>query len=186
MKNLIFIITIISVAFVSCDGRKSKSSALKDSVKEFNQKQSEIELVSVYPKEYTEVVIDTLISNEVKVHIRNYSLENDTVLISSSDEMSPKKVNFHRVFESDIVISTPSKDIFNTHISAKQFASTDPDGFWDNATLEHVWLNEDLSTVQDIHLDMSFINPANKSYKLYRMSIDIHGQRRINLIEQRS
>lgn len=186
MKNLFFIITIISVAFLSCDGRKSKSNALRDSIKEFNQNQSEIELVTFYPKEYTDLETDTLISNEVKVHIRNYSLDNETILISSSGNISSKKVNYHRVFESDIVISTPYKHILTTHISAEQFASKDSDAFWNNATLQHVWLNEELSTTHDIHLDMSFINPANKSYKLYRMSIDINGKQAINLIEQRS
>lgn len=186
MKNIFFLIAIISVTFISCDGRISKSNALKDSIREFSQKQSEIELVTFYPKEYTEVVTDTLLSNKVKVHIRNYSLDNETIFISSSDKKSPRKVNYHRVFKSDIVVSTPSKEILKTHISAKQFASDHPDDFWDNATLQHVWLNEELSTTLDIHLDISFINPANQSYKLFRMSIDIHGQRRINLIEQRS
>ncbi len=185
MKNILFLITIISVLFISCDGRKSKNVALKESIKAFSQKESNLELVSFYPEEYTEVVTDTIISNKMKVHIRNYSLDK-TILISNSDTTSPKKIRYHRVFESDVIITSPSKELFKTHISAIQFASLHPDEFWDNATLQHVWLNEELSTPEDIQLEMSFINPQNESYKLYRMSVDHFGQQRIILIEEHS
>lgn len=77
-----------------------------------------------------------------------------------------------------------SKDVFRTHISAKQFKLLDSDLFWNTATLQHVWVNQDLSTVDDIILDMSFINPKNNAYRLYRMSIDLYGQESVNLIEK--
>lgn len=184
MKNLFFIIAIVSIVFTSCDGRKSKNVALTQSVMEFNQKESNLELITYYPKEYTEVVTDTILSNQVKVHIRNYSLDNEAILIS--DESAPKKIKYHRIFESDVLITSPSRELFKTHISAIQFASTYSDEFWDNATLQHVWLNEELSTPQYIQLEMSFINPRNESYKLYRMSVDHFGQQRIILIEEHS
>lgn len=184
MKNLFFIIAIISIVFMSCDGRKSKNVALKESIKEFRPKESNSELVTYYPKEYTEVVTDTILSNQVKVRIRNYSLNNEAILIS--DESSPTKIKYHRVFESDVLITAPSRELFKTHISAIQFASINPDEFWDNATLQHVWLNEELSTIEDIQLEMSFINPNNESYKLFRMTVDKVGKQQIALIEENS
>lgn len=184
MKNIFFIIAIISVVFMSCDDRKSINVALKESVEEFNQKKSNLELVTYYPKEHTEIVTDTILSNQVKVRIRNYSIKNETVLISNYDKTSLKLLTYHRVFESDVLIMTPSRELFKTHISAIQFASIYPDDFWHNATLQHVWLNEELSTAQDIQLEMSFINPKNESYKLYRMYIDKLGQHQITLIEE--
>lgn len=186
MKNIFFIIVIISIAFISCDGRKSRSEALKASVEEFNEKQSESEIITYYPKEYTEVVSDTLISNKVKVHIKNYSLLNESIVMLENYKSIPNSNKQHRVFESEIVVSTPSKEILNIHISAKQFKSSYSDEFWNHATLQHVWVNQDLSTINDIKLDMSFINPSNNSYKFYRMSIDEHGQQRIELIEERT
>lgn len=184
MKNILLVLVIVSVGCVSCDGRKSKSESLKTALEEFNLKQSNFEIATYYPKEYTEVVTDTIISNQIKVHIKNYSDENDTVLISNEPNSTPKKVNYHRVFESDVVISTPTKQVFKAHISAEQFKSISKDIFWNNATLQQVWVNQELSTIQTIQLDMSFINPKEKTYKLYRMSIDGNGQQQLNLIEQ--
>ena len=92
----------------------------------------------------------------------------------------------HRIFESDIVISTPTKEILSTHISAEQFKLYNADAFWNNATLQHVWVNQDLSTSENIKLDISFINPHNNSYKLYRMSIDENGHQKIDFIEERT
>ncbi|MEO8774320.1 MAG: hypothetical protein ABI263_08330 [Gelidibacter sp.] len=60
------------------------------------------------------------------------------------------------------------------------------DLFWDSATLQHVWVNQELSNIDDIILDISFINPKNDAYKVYRMSIDSHGHQTLNLIEERS
>ena len=62
MKNILIVLILVCVGFVSCDGRKSRSESLKKSVAEFNEKQSDVVIVSYYPKEYTEVVTDTLIS----------------------------------------------------------------------------------------------------------------------------
>lgn len=186
MKNNLIVLIFICLGFVSCDGRKSRSEALKSSIEEFNEKQSDVVIINYYPEEYTEVVTDTLISNYVNVHIKNYSLASESLLISYSDHKIPKIKKQHRVFESEVVVSTPSKEILNTHISAEQFKFIDSDEFWNHATLEHVWVNQELSTSDDIKLDMSFIDPSNDSYKIYRMSINESGQKNIKLIEERT
>ncbi len=186
MKNILLVLIIVSIGFVSCDGRKSKSVSLKESIKEFKERQSEVEIINYYPDEYVEVVTDTIISNNVKVHIKNYSLSNESVLMSVNEHSTSKNQKQHRVFESDIVVSTPTKEIFNAHISAEQFKSINTDAFWSNATLQHVWVNQELSTSNDIKLDMSFINPKENTYKLYRMSIDENGQQQIDFVEERT
>lgn len=184
MKNILLVLVIVCVAFMSCDGRKSQSVSLKESVEKFNMKQ--IEMINYYPEAYTEVVTDTILSNEVRIHIKNYSLNNEGIFMSESKSIPALKKKQHRIFESDIVISTPTKEILSTHISAEQFKLDDADTFWNNATLQHVWVNQDLSTLADIKLDISFINPNNNSYKLYRMSIDENGQQKIDFIEERT
>lgn len=186
MKNLLFLLLLTGFAFMSCDGRKSKSMSLKEAVEEFNKKQMVIETINYYPESYTEVVTDTILSNKVKIHIKNYSLTNEGIVMSASQDISTKTEKQHRIFESEIVITTPTKEILNTHISAEQFKSRYADSFWKNATLQHVWVNQDLSTSEDIQLDISFINPTDNSYKLYRMSVDENGQQQINLIEERT
>ena len=186
MKKILILVILICVGFVSCDGRKSRSEALKSSIEEFNKKQSDLVIITYYPKEYTEVVTDTLIANYVNIHVKNYSLASESLLISINDQKIPKIRKEHRVFESEVVISTPLKEILNTHISAELFKNTFYDEFWNHATLEHVWVNQELSKSNDIKLDISFIDPSNNSYKIYRMSIDENGHKNVKLIEERT
>ncbi len=188
MKNIVLALILVCVAFMSCDGRKSKSVSLKESIEEFKQKQLLIETINYYPKEYTEIVTDTILSDKVKIHIKNYSLSNDGIPMLANAKDGTTKEKQHRVFMSEIIISTASssKEIFSTKISAEQFKSLYSDVFWNNATLQHVWVNQGLSTLGDIKLDMSFINPKDNSYKLYRMSIDGTGKQHIDFIEERT
>lgn len=186
MKNLIFIIVISCIGFVSCDGRKSQSVSLKESIREFKQNQSKIEMLSYYPKEYTAVVTDTIISNELKIRIKNYSLENEAISFTPTQRTKLKKTSYHRIFESEIVVSTPTKTIFTARISAAHFKEASTDVFWNNATLQHSWVNQELSTPDNIQVDVSFINPKENSYKLFRLSIDEDGKQQFNLIEENS
>lgn len=186
MKSSVILLAIISIISLSCDGRQTKKEALERAVSEFNLKYCYTDTYSHQPRAYVEVVTDTLISNEVSVHIRNYSLLDEQILISKTTNSTAKDVKYQRVFESEVIISRASKDIFNIHISAKKFKTFDSDPFWNNATLEHVWVNQELSTAFDIKLDMSFMDPRNNAYKLYRMSIDAYGQHTLDLIKEQS
>lgn len=186
MKNVLLFVALISIVCLSCDGRQTKKEALERAVSEFNLKSTPLEMVTYQPKDYVEIVTDTIISNQINVRIKNYSLLDEAILVSEASDITSKKINYQRVFESEICISTTSKDIFKTHISAKQFKMLDTDPFWDEATLQHAWVNQELSTIENIKLDISFINPKNEAYKLYRMSIDAFGQQTLNLIEERS
>ncbi|MBA6152599.1 hypothetical protein [Gelidibacter maritimus] len=185
MKNSFIILILISVLCFNCDKRQTKKEALEQSISEFNQKHRVLETVKYHPEAHVEIVTDTLIANTTNVHIKNYSLSDNQILILSSTNSNLGEVNYHRVFESEVVISKASKDIFRTHISAMQFKGNSTDQFWNNATLQHVWLNQELSTVDDIKLEMSFINPRNMAFKMYRISIDGYGQKSFKLIEER-
>ncbi|RXJ51346.1 hypothetical protein [Gelidibacter gilvus] len=186
MKNSLLLLALISIVCLSCDGRQTKKEALDRAISEFNLKHTVSEMVNYHPEAYVEIVTDTLISNGIHVHIKNYSLLDEQILISHTTDVTSKEVKYQRVFESEIIVSNASKDILSTHISAKDFKSMNTDVFWDDATLQHVWVNQDLSTEGDIKLDISFINPKNNAYKLYRMSIDGYGQQTLNLIEEHS
>ena len=186
MKNVLLFIFLISIIGFSCDGRQTKKESLERAISEFNLNDSPIEFVSYHPEAYAEIVTDTIISNSTKITIKNYSLLDEQILISDPTDATSKKIKYQRVFESEISISTASKDIFSTHISAKQFKTMDSDPFWDGATLQHAWVNQELSTSSDIIMDISFINPKSDTYKIYRMTVDSYGQQTLNLIEERS
>ena len=184
MKNIFFVVALVSIICLSCDGRQTKKESLEHAISEFNLTSSPIEMVTYQPEAYVEIVTDTIVSNSVKVSIKNYALLDEQILVSDVKDAIYRKINYQRVFASEIHVSSASKDIFSIHISAKQFKAINADPFWDNATLQHAWVNQELSTMNDINLDISFINPKNKAYKLYRMSIDADGKQTLNLIEE--
>lgn len=163
---------------MSCDGRQSHRESLESAVSEFNKKQTSIEVIKYYPKEYTEIVTDTIISNTLEVKIKNYTLMDKQIpLLSKSNEV-------HRVFESEVEVFAASTSVFKTIINAELFATQKDTPFWNHATLEHVWVNQDLSTVKEVFLEVSFLNPITKNFKLYRMTIDTSGKHQIHLIEE--
>lgn len=187
MKNpFLFLVLILILGFFNCNGRQTKKEALEHAISQFNLKNPVLQKVNYHPETYVEIVTDTIIPNNVNIHIKNYTLLDEQILLSNSTNSASKEINYQRVFESEVIVSIASKAIFSTHISAKQFKKSAIDPFWDNATLQHVWVNQDLSTTTAIKLDISFMNPQNNNYKLYRMSIDPYGQQSLNLIEERS
>ena len=142
MKNIVIIFTLITALFMSCDGRQSQRESLQNALNDFNKNQTPIDVIEYYPKEYTEIVTDTIISNTLEVKIKNYTLMDKQIpLISKSNEA-------HRVFESEVEVFASSTSVFKTIINAELFATQQDTPFWNHATLEHVWVNQDLSTMQ--------------------------------------
>ncbi|TXE06495.1 hypothetical protein ES711_13350 [Gelidibacter salicanalis] len=183
MKNFLGVLFVIAVVCFSCDGRQTKKESLQKAVSEFNLKAVPIPTITHSPEAYTEIVTDTLIANIVKVHIKNYTLKDAQILVPTS---VPGRQHYQRVFESEILITTATKNILHTHISAQHFRAIDSDPFWDHATLQHTWVNQELSSLEDITLDISFMNPLTSAFKLYRMSINAQGQQTLTRIEERS
>jgi hypothetical protein len=178
MKNIVIIFTLITALFMSCDGRQSQRESLQNALNDFNKKQTSIDVIKYHPKEYTEIVTDTIISNTLEVKIKNYTLMDKQIpLISKSNEV-------HRAFESEVEVFASSTSVFKTIINAELFATQKDTPFWNNATLEHVWVNQDLSTAKEVFMDVSFLNPITKDFKLYRMSVDVSGKHQIHLIEE--
>lgn len=183
MRYLITILLIVTSLFMSCDGRTTKNESLKNSVSEFNKKQTPIDVVTYFPKEYTEVVSDTIIENSLSVRIKNYTNMNDNVLISESDSKVKKK-KLHRVFESEIIVFKEDKTVYNTIINTHLFTQKDESLFWANATLEHVWVNQELSSKDKVNLGVSFLDPKTKAFKLYEITVDAFGNQNIQLKQE--
>lgn len=186
MKNFLGMLVLVVAFCFSCDGRQTKKESLQRAVSEFNLRLHPIPSDTYNPESYVEIVTDTLIANMISVRIKNYSLMDKQILISKADLDNSEHRNYQRVFESEISISTATKDIFNTRISAQQFKGFDNGPFWEQATLQHTWVNQELSSPQEITLDISLINPITAASKLYRMSINAHGQETLILIEEQS
>jgi hypothetical protein len=187
MKKSVFLVFLMAIAVFSCKRPESKRENLQNSISEFSKKHSDLNLVTrYYPEEYTEVQTDSIIANTFKVRIKNYSNMHSQILLSSETNDTKTKFNYHRVFESEITIAIATKQIFNTTIKAQDFKDIAQPEFWNNATLEQVWVNQETSNNKELHLEISFINPKNKTYKLYELMVTTEGEQHLKLIEEYS
>ncbi|MFD2914347.1 hypothetical protein [Psychroserpens luteus] len=185
-KIVLFIPVMILFVLTSCDSRKSKIDRINDAVLEFNNREKLIDLKDYYPDSYTETKTDSIISKTFKVSVKNYAVMDQEILIKQTVKNLNKTSQFHRVFESDIVVAVEDKIIYSRHISAEKFRDFEASDFWNNATLEHVWVNQEASNTEKLSLGISIINPKNKAYKLYEILIDKSGNERLTLIEDHS
>ncbi|WP_460218758.1 hypothetical protein [Psychroserpens sp. MEBiC05023] len=187
MKKISLAIVLISVLItMSCDKRTSKKERLENAISEFNKNLKLDNIKSYFPKDYIEIKTDSIVSHTFKVNIRNYTSNHKEILLKTSIKNHQTISEYHRSFESEVIVSVKDKIIFKQLISAEKFRDFAPSLFWNTATLEHVWVNQYKSTAEKLSLGISFINPINDSFKLYEMQIDSHGNQRLTLIEEQS
>ncbi|MEM6517311.1 MAG: hypothetical protein AAF688_14090 [Bacteroidota bacterium] len=184
MRRLALAIFTLSILMFSCDGRTSKKEQLQKSVSEFNFEVKPEEQIRIYPAERIAIETDYLVANAFKVKIRNYSIDDSFLTVGNKSEKAT--YTHHRVFESDIIVTVKDDLILKRHISAENFSLTPSSGFWNEATLEHVWVNQEHSDSELLSLRISIINPRLKASKLYEMLVDKKGNEIVNLIEENS
>ena len=115
MKKLIFLLALIGVVSISCDGRdrvyKTDFNVLKA--------KSISENITYIPEGYTEVVTDTMLSNGFRIKMKTYTDMEQSVL----NEFKQDTINYkqyYREFVSEVTITKNSKEIFS-HLIDKQF-----------------------------------------------------------------
>ncbi|AXT20178.1 hypothetical protein D7030_03430 [Flavobacteriaceae bacterium AU392] len=185
MKTKLLLLFLLTISIISCDGRKRTKQILDNSVSKFKEVAPQIDFKIYHPKVYAEVVTDTLLTNDMHINIKNHTLMNEQIFISEIiDKNKIKKAKYHRKFQSEIKIYKNSIPIVKMIINAKDFKLNTKDLFWNNATLEHAWVNKNTSTSELIYIDFSFINPVNQCHKFYRMEVDKNGNQNIYLLEE--
>src|SRR5690554_2006765 len=104
MKNSFLFFAIISFVCLSCDRRQTKKEALESAVSEFILKNTILERFTYQPEAYVEIMTDTLFPNKVNVHIKNYALLDEQILISNTTDVAMKEFKYQRVFESEVIV----------------------------------------------------------------------------------
>ena len=183
----VFVLCIIAFSLIGCDGRKDSKTVLEDSLSEMRQKyQTKHEIL--FPQEHLKNVTDTIYSNGFQIRISNYTLNDKNILVSNTleKERNTRIIKYYRVSESEITVCKDSKLLFVKHFNSDNFKYKTDSEFWNNATLEHVWVNDDIYNFEQMNINFSFINPIDNTYKMYRMHIDEKGIENTYLIEDHS
>ncbi|WP_299229397.1 hypothetical protein [uncultured Psychroserpens sp.] len=186
MKKTVLFFLFVTLVLTSCIKTQKSNELKKRPISEYKYAFSQIALANYFPETHIEVRTDSIISNTFKVHIKNYSIKDEYITVTKSNSNNKIKLLYHRVFESEISVAVASKDIFKTAISAQEFKDPLQKTFWDKATLQHVWVNQEVSNNKYLNIGISFINVENNAYKLYELTLDPKGEQHLILIEEHS
>ena len=192
MKNLLGLFLIIAVISTSCDGRKSQSEALTESIKEFSEKVT-LQKDVYKPNDYIERQTDTLLSNGFRVKIKAYTDLNNSVLFTHIKDTINYNT-YYRNFKIDISVSKNNKEIFNESIDKQKaikffnYKSTLlPDSEFYNfdklAVLKSVEVNADPVNTNVVAIEFLYAIPESERFAYHTLIIDETGKSTILPVE---
>ncbi|MFG6687850.1 hypothetical protein ACGK9U_14800 [Mariniflexile sp. HNIBRBA6329] len=176
MNKLICILLIVS-AFISCNGGKTKSDSLKESVEKFKDTLGTLEIEEYIPKEYAEVTTDTLLSNGFSISIKTYTDMNRSVKFQYKVDATLTQIDNFRDWISEVKIKKDDVLIFNKKLDANFFLEQDKTikDSLHKAINNKVWVNEDLLEKNYVYLVGGFIFPKSENVLYYDIKIDDKG-----------
>lgn len=183
MKYFSIILILLIFCFASCDGRDRIHKTNTENFEGSKMTNAFFELNTYIPQHYTQTVTDTILSSNLRVNIKYYSLFIQEVLLENTNSKNQIIKEHYRQFESQISVFKKDKILFTNVIKASDFHETDNLTFWDNAILQFVWLDDFNSSEEKIAIYCSFLEPKSKAYKSYKVYFNASGERNIELLE---
>ncbi len=179
MKKLFIFLFLALICLTVFDGRKSRQKIFKKEFKEFSKFELNKEEIPIYPESYVEIETDTIIGQSFKTKIKNRTLTGYQVLLKGE-----KPHRYVQNFQSDISVCIAEQEIFRLNLTAQNFELNVHDSFWNNATVQHTWVEQDLSSEENLVMKISFLNPQSNYYKLYLLEVDLEGKHQLKMIEE--
>lgn len=188
MKNLLGLLIILIIAFTSCEGKKTKSQALSESIEEF-KKTVNFETNVYIPESFMEREVDTTLSNGFHVKIKTYSDMSNAVRFSKIIDTINYQTHY-RNFKFEVIVSKNDKEIYNKsfdkkkinkafNYSNKLMSGSDLYNFDTLAVLESINVNDDPSYTNMVIIDIVYAIPESDKYALHRLFIDERGKSNI-------
>ncbi|GAA4289482.1 hypothetical protein [Aestuariibaculum suncheonense] len=174
MKKLIYL-TLLIIAFVSCDGRDRAYMSNEAILKEDNLFKAFSQELHFIPEAPVEIVTDTLLSSGFHVKINYHSTDNNPVVYSKRNKHDSINYSHYKNFEANIVISKNEKSIVNSSLNKTLFNTFENADFWDKAIMQYVWINQEASADNYIQIHTAFHIPETEIYKDFILNIDENG-----------
>lgn len=168
--SFIGFVIVLSASFISCDGRYKQKDSQKIAVKNFIEATQNLKTIAFVPEHPTEIVTDTIISSQIKVHIKIKTSDNEVVKVSNQTNQT---YTAYRKNESYVEITNHNHLIFSKAIDSEMFSTKEV--FWNAAILESVWVNEFESNNEQVFLDIVFKNPETNSHKFFKLFVQKDG-----------
>ncbi|QXP58525.1 hypothetical protein [Olleya sp. HaHaR_3_96] len=170
MNKFTLLILSILIAFLSCDGRDRINKTPREVLLENKLLDSFSENIQYFPKEYTEVKTDTILSNGFRISIKNYSDMHHSVLQTSKNESIINK-HYFRKFISEIEVFKDDKPIFKQVLN-DDFLSLQISDYINN----EVYIDQVKSLeTNTVNLVASLCIPRAANCSIYNIVIDANG-----------
>lgn len=188
MRNIIGVLLILVIGLTSCEGRKSQSQALSESIDEF-KKSASLEVDVYVPETYLEHRVDTTLSNGYKVIIKTYSDEENNVLFSKIKDTINYQT-FYRNYKFDISITKNGQLIYNEsfdkprvnkdfNYNFNKYSCSNLRDFDKLSVLKSIQVNDDLSLKNVVGIDIIYAIPESDKYGYHTLFIDEKGKSNI-------
>lgn len=184
MYRLLGLTFLISMVLVSCDGRDRAQKTNIEVLKEHKLFNSFSEHVQYTPKEYTEVITDTILSNSFRVEIKTYSDMQTSVLQTVKENVITHKLYF-REFISEVSIYKNEKMVFHETIDDSFLAKYIPNIKGLEKSINNgITIEEEKSLdTNSVYLTVSSCVPRTDNCPAYTIIIDEKGHFEIKKTE---
>jgi len=175
MRNLYFLIVIVIITLMSCDGRyracKSNLEVLRDSKldKTFSNQ------TTFVPNETVEIHTDTILTNGFQIELKYGALENSYVSKTKKSVNDSIIQTNYKNFKAECLVTKNHNIITETTIDKTLFSEFETPSFWENAIMQFVWIDYKTSTENYISLNTSFCIPETNICKDFTISINAYG-----------
>lgn len=173
MKKLLILIFILSITFISCDGRERKHLSNHDVLQSTNLYESFSKKVSFTPEVPLEIVTDTILSSGFEVKIKYSAIENDFISEITKKEII-EEIN-HKNFEAELMLLKHGELVTHGLINKSLFKKYATPEFWNNSIMQHVWVDYENSTRNQIQLNTSFRIIETDTFKDFSILINSLG-----------
>ncbi|SFZ91481.1 hypothetical protein SAMN05428642_10291 [Flaviramulus basaltis] len=171
----LLILVLLTIAFVSCDGRDRKYKSNVQVLQETNLLSSFKEKVEFIPKQHIQIVTDTILNNGFEIKIKYNSVENNSIVKTIKTKNDTVTQVHYKNFEAKLQVIRNGEIINESIIDKNLFNQFETNLFWENSIMQYVWIDYNASTESEIYLNTSFNIPETETYKDFIIKIDKYG-----------
>lgn len=172
--RLLFIISVFSIfTFLSCDGRDRVYQTNTEVLAKHNLLQSFSKKTTLIPESYTRIETDTILSNQFRIKLAYYSLADRLEITRNND------TQLYANFEAQLQVTCANNILLNETINKALFKRFNSIIDWDDAIMQHVWIDYESASENNVQLNVSFYTPKTGNYKDFCLTIDRKGALKI-------
>lgn len=162
-KNIVLLGFISSIILFNCEGRKSQNIALEESIKEFKSNFS-IEKNTFIPEQFTEVKVDSTLTNGFRIKARHFTDMKNAHIISKIEDYIKTKTHY-RNWITDLEITFNNKIILNKRITnntVKEFIKFKKE--YKDYRYSHIDLIQEKSTSDSVNFSLYAQEPKTNRF----------------------